>query len=279
MAFQSMVSVAVILAVASVTLLPLVLGQQCGCAPGLCCSKWGYCGKGDQYCGDGCQSGSCYASKGKPPAGGSGGSSVADIVTDNFFNGIIGQSPASCPGKRFYSSQVFLIAASSYPGFGTTGTADDRKREIAAFFAHVTHETGYFCYMEENNVDPSEDYCDQSNQQYPCNPRKRYYGRGPIQITWNYNYGAAGESIGFNGLDNPEIVANNPTVSFKTALWFWMNNVHTIITSGQGFGATTRAVNSGECEGGNTPAVKDRADLYTKYCQQFGVSPGGNLYC
>ena len=27
------------------------------CAPGLCCSSWGYCGQSDAYCGAGCQSG------------------------------------------------------------------------------------------------------------------------------------------------------------------------------------------------------------------------------
>ncbi|KAI4369212.1 hypothetical protein MLD38_017683 [Melastoma candidum] len=269
-----------ILVLAAVAWAPLVLGQQCGCAPQLCCSKWGYCGEGDQYCGDGCQSGPCYSSQGKPPAGGGGGGlSVADIVTDNFFNGIMGQSPASCPGKSFYSRQAFLDATGSYSGFGTASSADDGKREIAAFFAHVTHETGYFCYMEENNVDPSKDFCDRSYPQYPCNPSKRYYGRGPIQITWNYNYGPAGANNGFDGLNNPETVSNNPTISFKTALWFWMNNVHPIITSGQGFGGTIRAVNSGECGGGNTPAVQARASLYTEYCRQFGVSPGDNLYC
>ncbi|KAF0891785.1 hypothetical protein E2562_010969 [Oryza meyeriana var. granulata] len=34
--------------------------QNCNCAPNLCCSKWGFCGLGGDYCGDGCQSGPCY---------------------------------------------------------------------------------------------------------------------------------------------------------------------------------------------------------------------------
>ena len=72
---------------------------------------------------------------------------------------------------------------------------------------------------------------------------KGYYGRGPIQLSWNYNYGPAGSSIGFDGLNNPETVATDPIISFRAALWFWMNNVHSIILSGQGFGATIRAIN------------------------------------
>ena len=32
------------------------------CAAGLCLSQFGYCGVGDEYCGNGCQSGPCYSS-------------------------------------------------------------------------------------------------------------------------------------------------------------------------------------------------------------------------
>ena len=70
------------------------------------------------------------------------GVSVADVVTEDFFNGIINQATGDCPGKSFYTRAAFLNALNSYTQFGTTGTADDSKREIAAFFAHVTHETG-----------------------------------------------------------------------------------------------------------------------------------------
>ncbi|KAK5804893.1 hypothetical protein PVK06_032544 [Gossypium arboreum] len=64
---------------------------------------------------------------------------VADIVTDQFFNGILNQADASCEGRNFYSRAAFLEALNSFTQFGT---ADDTRREVAAFFAHVTHETG-----------------------------------------------------------------------------------------------------------------------------------------
>ncbi|KAJ0823882.1 putative chitinase [Helianthus annuus] len=134
------------------------------------------------------------------------------------------------------------------------------------------------CYIEEING-PSKNYCDKSNTQYPCNPRKSYHGRGPIQLSWNYNYGSAGESLGFDGLNNPEIVATDPVVSFKTALWFWMENVHWDFASGKGFGATIRAINGGECGGGNRAAMNSRVKYYTDYCRQFGVPTGNNLMC
>lgn len=134
------------------------------------------------------------------------------------------------------------------------------------------------CFREEQN--PSGNYCDTNYPQWPCNPDRAYYGRGPLQLSYNYNYGAAGQSIGFDGLNNPDIVASDNVVSFRAALWFWMtNNVHTAITSGQGFGATIRIINSIECNGGNTPAVDSRVQYYTNYCTQLGVDPGTNLRC
>ena len=67
--------------------------------------------------------------------------SVADIVTPEFFNGITNQADASCAGKNFYSRDAFLTALNSYNQFGRRDTLDDSKREIAAAFAHFTHET------------------------------------------------------------------------------------------------------------------------------------------
>ena len=134
-----------------------------------------------------------------------------------------------------------------------------------------------FCHIEEIDG-PSKDYCDETNTQYPCNPDKGYYGRGPIQLSWNFNYGPAGNSIGFDGLNSPETVANDPVISFKTALWYWMRSVRPVID--QGFGATIRAINGAlECDGGNTATVQKRVEYYTEYCNQLGVDPGENLTC
>ncbi|KAI3963065.1 hypothetical protein MKW98_029005 [Papaver atlanticum] len=201
--------------------------------------------------------------------------SVANYVTPAFFNNIIGQAGSGCPGKKFYYRSAFLEAPNYYPTFGKTATLEDSKREIAAFFAHVTHETGHLCYVREI---ARGKYC-QPSTQYPCAPGKNYYGRGPIQLTWNYNYGACGKSIRVNLLKNPDLVATNAIISFKAAIWFWMNNVHSVITSGGGFGRTIRKVNGSECGGGNRPAVRARVKYYRAYCKQLGITPGPNLYC
>ncbi|KAK9725154.1 hypothetical protein RND81_05G125800 [Saponaria officinalis] len=267
-----------------ISLLPLLsLAQNCGCAPNLCCSKFGFCGSTDAYCGPGnCQSGPCTGGATPAPAtpsGGGGGGSVSDIVTQAFFDGIIGQAAASCPGKNFYTRDAFLNAVGAYPQFGTSGSGDDNKREIAAFFAHVSHETGRLCHIEENDgAATNSNYCDTTNTQYPCVSGKKYYGRGPLQLSWNYNYGPAGQSIGFDGLNSPETVANDVVTSFKSGLWFWMNNVHGVLN--QGFGATIRAINGAlECNGQNQAEANDRIQLYQQYCSTFGVDPGQNLSC
>ncbi|XP_057548837.1 endochitinase At2g43590-like [Amaranthus tricolor] len=200
---------------------------------------------------------------------------VGSVVTPGFFNSIISQADSSCKGKSFYSRAAFLSAAKTFPKFGS-GTNLAAKREIAAFFAHVTHETGHFCYKDEIGAS-TKPYCDRSCTKYPCKAGKSYHGRGPIQLTWNCNYGACGKSLGIDLLKHPELASSNPTVSFKTALWYWMKRVHPVMHNG--FGATIRAINGGECNGGNPTAVKNRINYYKKYCKKFDVTPGPKLSC
>ncbi|KAJ3691322.1 hypothetical protein LUZ61_020486 [Rhynchospora tenuis] len=287
--------------------------QQCGsqagganCANNLCCSKYGYCGSTSDYCGDGCQS---QCSTG---GGGEGGSNaVGSIISSSLFEQMLKhRNDAACPGKNFYTYNAFIAAANSFSGFGTTGNSDTQKREIAAFLAQTSHETtggwssapdgpyawGY-CYLRENNGNAG-DYCVQ-NSQYPCAAGQKYYGRGPIQISYNYNYGACGKAINQNLLSNPDLVATDATISFKSALWFWMTpqspkpSCHAAMT-GQwspsaadqsagrkpGYGVVTDIINGGiECGKGSNAAVADRIGFYKRYCDILGVSYGDNLDC
>ncbi|XP_060185954.1 endochitinase PR4-like [Lycium barbarum] len=273
--FSSRKNLIFIYTIAIVLIPRWIMAQKCGCAKGLCCSKWGYCGNGNDYCGKGCQEGSCYTTT----STNNSNNGISDIVTESFFNGIANQAASSCDGKGFYTRAAFLEALKSYPRFATIGSSNDTKREIAAFFAHVTHETGHMCYISEING-PSRNYCDEQNIEYPCVSGKKYYGRGPIQLSWNFNYGPAGKDIGFDGLNDPDIVARDNIISFKTALWYWMNTCHSLINSGLGFGATIRAIYGPfECDGGNPPAVARRIDYYTEYCHQLGVETGNSTSC
>ncbi|KAJ0259269.1 Endochitinase [Hirschfeldia incana] len=236
--------------------------QFCGCSPIMCCSQHGYCNITDEHCGPGCQSGPCRTIR----------DPVDKIVTQKFFDGIINQTRNGCAGKEFYTRESFLKAANATFDFTDTVTS----LEIAAMFAHFTHETEHFCYIEEVKGS-SRDYCDESNRQYPCAPGKGYYGRGPIQLAWNYMYGACGADLKLDLLGQPELAGSNSTISFWTGLWFWMNSVRPVLR--EGFGATIRAINGMECAGGNSGAVSARAGYYRDYCRQLGVDPGANITC
>lgn len=287
-------------------LLSLLLGvssdtAQCGsqagnatCPNDLCCSSGGYCGLTVAYCCAGCvsQCRNCF-------------------FTESMFEQMLpNRNNDSCPGKGFYTYDAYFVATEFYPGFGMTGDDDTRKRELAAFFAQTSQETSgrsiigedapfTWGYCLVNELNPNSDYCDpKTKSSYPC--VADYYGRGPLQLRWNYNYGECGNYLGQNLLDEPEKVATDPVLSFEAALWFWMNphstgapSCHEVITgewspseadieAGRkpGFGMLTNIItNGGECTKDGKTRQQNRIDYYLRYCDMLKVDPGDNLYC
>jgi chitinase len=57
-----------------------------------------------------------------------------------------------------------------------------------------------------------------------------------------------------------------------------MTYVHQVMSS-RGFGATTRVINSGECDGKAPDKMNDRVKYYKQFCQELNVDPGNNLTC
>nr|QVU21314.1 chitinase [Allium sativum] len=301
--------------IAAIISLSVILGstaQQCGwqadgalCPDGLCCSRFGWCGATDEYCEQDCQSQCGGGRRPGPPSG------VASIISAYQFNQMLHhRDDYSCPARGFYTYDAFITAANSFDGFGTTGSIDTRKREIAAFLGQTSHETtgggpaapggpyswGY-CLKEEQGH-PS-DYCSFSLR-WPCKPGKKYYGRGPMQLSYNYNYGPAGRAIGEDLLADPDLVAWDPIVSFKTAIWYWMTpqflqkpSCHDVITGHwfplptdivagrySGYGTITNIINGGsECGRGEDDRVNDRIGFYKRYCDILRVDPGQHLDC
>jgi predicted chitinase len=213
-------------------------------------------------------------------AGGSapmGDSSFDDVVSEQLFNQMFPQR------NQFYTYQGLVDATRKYSAFAGTGTDEQKKREAAAFLANVARETGELVYIEQIARDV---YC-QSSAKCPCEPGKEYYGRGPIQISWNYNYCSAGAALGYDLRGQPELVAQNATVAWATGLWFWMTQrgagsftPHDAITGGHGFGETIRSINGDvECNGGSAEGVNSRVDFYKRFCQLLGVDPGDTLTC
>ncbi|PHU04843.1 hypothetical protein BC332_25665 [Capsicum chinense] len=171
--------------------------EQCGsqaggalCPSGLCCSKYGWCGDTDAYCGPGsCQSQCPGSPSPKPPTPGPGPSGdIGGVISNSMFDQMLKhRNDNACQGKNnFYNYNAFINAARSFPVFGTTGDTTARKREIAAFFAQTSHETtrewptapdgpyawGY-CFLREQGS--PGDYCSPSGQ-WPCAPGRKYFG-------------------------------------------------------------------------------------------------------
>ncbi|MYS75425.1 chitinase, partial [Streptomyces sp. SID5926] len=139
----------------------------------------------------------------------------------------------------------------------------------------------------EQNTANYPHYCDAS-QPYGCPAgNDKYYGRGPVQLSWNFNYKAAGDALGIDLLNNPDLVQNDSAVAWKTGLWYWNTQTgpgtmtpHDAMVNGAGFGETIRSINGSlECDGGNPGQVQSRIDNYERFTQLLGVEPGGNLSC
>ncbi|WP_416875228.1 chitinase [Kitasatospora sp. SC0581] len=190
--------------------------------------------------------------------------------------------------NAFYTYKGLTDALGAYPKFTTTGDTATRKREAAAILANVSHETGGLKYIVEQNTANYPHYCDTS-QPYGCPAGKSaYYGRGPLQLSWNFNYKAAGDALGIDLLHDPYQVEKNPATSWKTALWFWNTQngagrmtAHDAIVNNKGFGETIRTINGAlECDGKNPDQRNDRINLFKQFVGVLGTDVGGgNLSC
>ncbi len=216
----------------------------------------------------------CTGGTTPPPTGGF-------VVSEAQFNQMF-------PSRNsFYTYSGLTAALSAYPGFATTGSDTVKKQEAAAFLANVSHETGGLVYIVEQNTSNYSHYCDTS-QPYGCPAgQSAYYGRGPIQLSWNFNYKAAGDALGIDLLDNPNLVQTDASIAWKTGLWYWDTQTgpgtmtpHNAMVNGAGFGETIRSINGSiECNGGNPAEVQDRVNAYQNFTSILGVPTGGNLSC
>ena len=93
----------------------------------MCRSKWGFCGVGNDYCGEGCSAGPCSNGNGGSGNGGNTGGD-GNIINDQTFACAFNTIDA---GTR----------ASRLTGLRNSGWKPANKDEAAVFLAHVFHET------------------------------------------------------------------------------------------------------------------------------------------
>ena len=216
-----------------------------------------------------------------------------------------------------YHYESFIEATKRFPTFATEGTELQNKQELMAFFANVAHETtdGWpeaeggpyvwgLVYKEEQAClnKPCPVYNTGGTSLYKPVSGKNYYGRGPLQLSYAYNYGLAGDDLQLPLLEHPELVSTNGTVAFEAALWFWMKaqkpkpSCHEVICGKwiptqkdialkrmPGFGMTINIINGGlECntkEKEVSENRKERIGFYKSFCKKMGVLPGDGCDC
>ena len=249
------------------------------------------------------------------------------IFNSLFYNTTLNQGSSTdgaCTGYSFFNNWLDLKeAATYYPDFAAEGSMEDRLRELAAFLANTSHETtgawqtyaldpalgaryhyGY-CFKEEvgcENQTSCTQYCDSANTEYgyACSLGTTYHGRGPIQFTWNYNYGAMSEVLYGNNdytlLENPSILVTDAVISYRSALWFWMTvqapkpsahdvmignyNAETSKNRYPGFGMTINIINGGlECGTDDFAEAKNknRLGFYLAYLKVLGDAYGSEI--
>jgi chitodextrinase len=102
-------------------------------------------------------------------------------------------------------------------------------------------EVGYTT-NSETGTSTAINYVDAGSTEFPPSIGRSYYGRGVIQLSWNYNYGAFSYWMYDNGLfktakdaagkcvidkrnkllDFPNLVADCGDLSVLSGIWFWM---------------------------------------------------------
>jgi len=209
-----------------------------------------------------------------------------------------------------------------FEDFLNTSSVQNNKRELAAFLANISKETTggwqfpvgvgtygdyadwglYFVHEVGYNSSNGAGAYSQAHDEFPPNPAVGYYGRGPIQLSWNYNYGQFSKFL-FNDpnvlLNNPDLLQQNGVLSFQSAIWFWMMpqcpkpSCHQVMHNlwvpdpdeyseekmfKKGFAHTNNIINGGlECRASSTAAFTEkvilRSELYKYYMQIAGFTP------
>jgi hypothetical protein len=201
-------------------------------------------------------------------------------------------------GKDFFSYAAFVRACAFFPDFLREGDINAQKRELAAFLSHISVETGGLRFNEQLNIVQNYSV---DNKNFPPTAGKTYHGRGPIQLSYNYNYGYFSQS--FFGdknvlLNRPEILAEDAMLSFASAIWFWMTpqppkpSCHSVMTGTwqpsdadkkfnrlPGFGLTFNIINAKHCGKDASEMAKKRYDLYEYFCYFLKVDKGENCSC
>ena len=264
-------------------------------------------------------------------------SSAVDKISEysvTFSSGPGGQGTSVAVSKTDGTSYTYVITSSSWEGddytvdystFCNTGNDYNDKRELAGFLANITKETtggwvdpdptagangqpngshgswGLYFLRQLGSSGPSSvpSDCYTSGSQIDYQPAagKCYYGRGPIQISYFYNYGNFSDFY-FNDItlvNQPELLEQDGELALLSAIWFWMTpqcpkpSCHQVMQeiydesvttyssakmSKKGFLHTVNIINGAvECRSSGVTQPVLRSKLYKYYMSLLGFTP------
>jgi predicted chitinase len=140
---------------------------------------------------------------------------------------------------------------------------------LAMFLANCVWETAGLQFMKEIA-------CSNGSCSYG-----KYYGRGPLQLTHDYNYREAAQALKDSSIfDNPDKVAT-PEVGWPTSVWFWKKNVAPVLQQNSAidsykFGFSIKVINGAlECPANDK--AQNRLKIFNKVLEVWDIaknSPG-----
>jgi predicted chitinase len=126
--------------------------------------------------------------------------------------------------------------------------------ELAQFMAQTKHESWDFDRLKEKPQPGVQNYfAKKYDPKFAPRTAKilgntkigdgeRYHGRGYIQLTGRDNYRMAGEALGLDLLNKPDL-ASNPEIAAKIAVWYWNSRVKPYVKNFNDTKTVTQKIN------------------------------------
>jgi len=133
--------------------------------------------------------------------------------------------------------------------------------ELSSFMSQLAHESDNFNTAEEYASGAAyEGRLDLGNTN--VGDGVRYKGRGYIQLTGKSNYKKAGDDLGLDLINNPQL-AEEPANAAAISLWFWKTKVRPQIPDFMDTERVTKVVNGG------FNGLKEREDYFDKFTKKW----------
>ena len=143
-----------------------------------------------------------------------------------------------------------------------------KGKELAAFLAQCSHESGGFRFLSEI-WGPSAAQTGYEGRRDLGNVQKGdgylFRGRGYIGLTGRANYKEAGAKLGLPLEKNPDLV-EKPEIAAKTAILFWKTYVQPRVSNWDDVTAITKVINGGY------NGLDDRKMRYAAFKQAMNVA-------